>query len=237
MSPSKTSVQKAVKAVAVNGDGTDPGQGSDEVAAALQQLQADKRTPGFIKVLMNHVVSYQKELSAVLSKNQELQEQLAALREENSALKAALVEAAGKSGAPAPHEGIPVSILSYVDEREHLRSIVVAGVAESTDTKSTERAIHDSNFVKDIFNHLEVECIPQITYRLGKPQEGRPRQSLVLRRASRLRSFSCRGVYIRPSLTKQERERNREARLARRNSHDVAYLTSQGSQLNRSAVN
>lgn len=138
--------------------------------------------------------------------------------------------------------------MSAVDEKERLRSVVISGITESIDSRSTERAIHDFNSVRNVLDHLNVECVPQLTYRLGKPQEGRPRllkvvlpntfyQSLVLRRASWLRSFSCRGVYIRPSLTKEERERNREARLARRASLGVTVTNNQPTQLDISTGN
>lgn len=112
------------------------------------------------------------------------------------------------------------------DYSHHLRFIVVSGIVESTDAESTERPIHDSIVVKDILNHLEVEDLPQITYRFGKPQEVRPRLLKVVFPKSYYQS-----------LTKQKKERSRETRLARRSSYDVAFLISQGNQLNRSAVN
>lgn len=101
----------------------------------------------------------------------------------------------------------PMSVLSQVDEKERQRSVVISGIAESSKPKSTERAIGDFEFVKNVFNHLDVECIPQLTYGLGKPLKGRPRllkvilpntfyQSLVLRRASRLRTFPSKGSIL-----------------------------------------
>lgn len=36
---------------------------SDEVTSALEQLQTDKKTPGFMKTLINHMFSVQKENS------------------------------------------------------------------------------------------------------------------------------------------------------------------------------
>lgn len=224
--------------------------GADEVALALEQLQADKKTPAFVKILFNHMLTVQQQLNLVLTKNQELQEQVANLREENGALKAALAEAGRVSSAAQflPRDSFAASNLSAVDEKERLRSVVISGITESIDSRSTERAIHDFNSVRNVLDHLNVECVPQLTYRLGKPQEGRPRllkvvlpntfyQSLVLRRASWLRSFSCRGVYIRPSLTKEERERNREARLARRASLGVTVTNNQPTQLDISTGN
>lgn len=126
------------------------------------------------------------------------------------------------------------------EEKGRLRSIVISGVCESSSSSSVSRAVHDHDVVKQIFDHLGIECVPHVVYRLGKPTEGRARllkvilpstfyQKLTLRRSHRLRFFSCKGVYIRPSLTKQERDRNREARLAR-NSLLGANLLSQSTQ-------
>lgn len=217
---------------------------SNEVSAAMEQMQADKKTPTFLKTLIGHIFSVQKQLCTVLAKNQELQEQISCLREENIALKAALADAGKREVSQSLPED-PASVMSFIEKKERQRSIVISGIPESKDPKSTDRAAHDLDFVKNILNHLEIECIPQVTYRLGKPQVDRPRllkvllpntfyQSLILRRASRLRSFSSRGVYIRPSLTKEERERNREARLARRTSHNMSAVNSQISHLNMS---
>lgn len=78
--------------------------GADEVALALEQLQADKKTPAFVKILFNHMLTVQQQLNLVLTKNQELLEQVANLREENGALKAALAEAGRvSSAAQFPH--------------------------------------------------------------------------------------------------------------------------------------
>ncbi|KIH59384.1 hypothetical protein ANCDUO_10385 [Ancylostoma duodenale] len=46
-------------------------------------------------------------------------------------------------------------------------------------------------------------------------------QQLAVKRAPRLRSFPHKGVNLRPSLTKQERDRMRDARLAKRNSNET----------------
>ncbi|VDP23038.1 unnamed protein product [Heligmosomoides polygyrus] len=166
------------------------GIGLEQVATALEQLHADKKTPLFLKTLISHMFSVQKQLCTVLAKNQELQDQISCLREENMALKSALAEA-GKTTA---------NVMLLVEEKERQRSVVISGIPESKDPKSTERALHYLDFVKSILNHLEIECIPQITYRLGKPQVDRSRlvkvllpnkfyKSLIFRRALRLRSF------------------------------------------------
>lgn len=58
---------------------------------------------------------------------------------------------------------------SCVDEKEKLRSIVISGIHTTSDPKATDRAIHDANFVRDILDYPEVECVSQPTSRPGKP--------------------------------------------------------------------
>ncbi|KAK6032113.1 endonuclease/exonuclease/phosphatase family protein [Ostertagia ostertagi] len=98
------------------------------------------------------------------------------------------------------------------------RSIVVSGVPESQSPNSVDRAHHDIQCI-----YSRIECIPSMVFRMGIKNSSRPRllkvvlpssrfQIETIKRAPRLRFFSQRGVYIRPSLTKEERERRREAR-------------------------
>lgn len=216
---------------------------SAEIASALEQLRVDKKTPTFLKKLVSHIFHVQDHLSTLVAKNLELHEENSRLRAENAALKQALANSksvAAQSSVP------PSSVEDSFEEKERLRSIVISGVSESNSPSSVTRALHDVDAVKQIFDHLEIECVPQVVFRLGKPSEGRSRllkvvlpntyyQKLSLRRASRLRSFSCRGVYIRPSLTKQERDRIRESRLATNRPAIDIKLTSQATQ--SSAVN
>lgn len=70
------------------------GHGSKDVTAALEQV--DKKTHGFNKTILDHVFSFHMELCMILTRNQEIQEQVATLREETTALKAALAENDGK---------------------------------------------------------------------------------------------------------------------------------------------
>ncbi|KAK6013448.1 hypothetical protein OSTOST_21234 [Ostertagia ostertagi] len=103
------------------------------------------------------------------------------------------------------------------------RSIVVSGVPESQSPNSVDRAHHDIQCICSLLNFLGIECIPSMVFRMGIKNSSRPRllkvvlpssrfQIETIKRAPRLRFFSQRGVYIRPSLTKEERERRREAR-------------------------
>lgn len=80
----------------------------------------------------------------------------------------------------------------------------------------------DCHYVSDLLDCLAVECTPVSVYRMGRREQDRPRIIKVvlpaskfqrLRRAPRLRfSPSHKGVYLRPSLTWEERMHRREQR-------------------------
>ena len=54
-------------------------------------------------------------------------------------------------------------------EMERQRSVVLIGLPESTKAKATERAADDEQTVRNVLDELDVECLPQAVYRLGKP--------------------------------------------------------------------
>lgn len=201
-----------------------------DVASALEQLQTDKKTPVSLKFLINHILSFQSQMSAILAKNQELNDQIRNLREENYALKLSLADAERKL---SPSSVLPNTRDSCCcDEHQRRHSVVISGITESESASPSARAKYDCDFVSKILDHLDVQCTTDKVYRLGKPREDRCRlikvvlpttyfQNLVIRRAPRLRSFSYKGVFIRPSLTKEERERSREARSANRSAQGV----------------
>ncbi|KAK6029926.1 hypothetical protein OSTOST_03953, partial [Ostertagia ostertagi] len=113
------------------------------------------------------------------------------------------------------------------------RSIVIAGVPEYRSPNSVERANYDYQSTCSVLSFLDIEYLPSAVYRMGIPNPNRPRllkvvlptsrfQRQAVQRAPRLRSFSHRGVHLRPSLTKEERERRRRERLGNPSSpHDV----------------
>ncbi|EYC09166.1 hypothetical protein Y032_0062g3394 [Ancylostoma ceylanicum] len=208
----------------------------DNVAKALEQLRADKKTPVFLKTLINHMVAVQEKLSSVLLENQELHQQVNNLRDENNTLKRALAEAENRLSSPASAREINLSTMaSDFEEKERLRSIVIHGISESTAPKSIERANDDYDVICDLLDHLGIECVPQSVYRLGRKEPNKCRlvkvvfpssffQKLTIKRATRLPSTPYRGAFIRPSLSKEERDRNREARRARcSSSQDFLY--------------
>ncbi|KIH69313.1 reverse transcriptase [Ancylostoma duodenale] len=82
---------------------------------------------------------------------------------------------------------------------------------------------YDFECVCKVLDYLNIECNPVLVYRLGRPQRGINRltkvvlparmfQRLAVKRAPRLRFFCERGIYLRPSLTLEERKRRKEER-------------------------
>ncbi|KAF1762967.1 hypothetical protein GCK72_011232 [Caenorhabditis remanei] len=103
-------------------------------------------------------------------------------------------------------------------EMERRRSVVVAGVPEYGGNDRMRWA-WDNHCIGKVFHFLDIGAPPVSIYRLGKAVPGRSRllkvvltrswdQQTLLARASRLRYFPCGStpVYVRPSLTKSQRE-------------------------------
>ncbi|EYB82516.1 hypothetical protein Y032_0358g3410 [Ancylostoma ceylanicum] len=116
----------------------------------------------------------------------------------------------------------------FCEEKERLRSVVVSGISESRDVNAINRMNYDHDCVKKLFHFLNIECNPVCFYRMGKPNPRFPRllkivfpstyfRNDILRKAPRLKTFPVSGVYIRPSLPKEERDRLRALRLAKLN--------------------
>ncbi|VDO34793.1 unnamed protein product [Haemonchus placei] len=121
----------------------------------------------------------------------------------------------------------PFHTLNISDDDPKKRSIVIIGLPESNCGSAIDRANYDFQSVNAVLNHLEIECIPCTVYRMGRPNRDRPRlikvvlptsrfQQMAVRRAPRLRSSENKGIFLRPSLTREERAQLREARLAKK---------------------
>ncbi|VDL83228.1 unnamed protein product [Nippostrongylus brasiliensis] len=108
-------------------------------------------------------------------------------------------------------------------EYERRRSIIVSNVPELKGACINDRVCHDFDMICQVLQFLEVECYPVAVYRLGRPASGGRRllkvvfpssrfQQIALSRSNRLRFFGLDNIYIRPSLTAEERRRRRELR-------------------------
>ncbi|KIH43129.1 hypothetical protein ANCDUO_26872 [Ancylostoma duodenale] len=127
-----------------------------------------------------------------------------------------------QSGAPERQE-------RSADEIERQRSIVVSGLPEPEhDLRGQERMKFEWQNIWNLFDELEFKCSPVSMFRLGIPKPDRPRllklvlptstyQQLLLRAARKLRnSIKFQNVFIRPSLTQEERKMGYALRQQRR---------------------
>ncbi|KIH65138.1 hypothetical protein ANCDUO_04544, partial [Ancylostoma duodenale] len=98
------------------------GNGPDDIEKALQQLHTDKKTPVFLKTLINHILHLQDSLSTVLEENRKLHEEVSSLHNENSNLKRALADAEHKLASSARvHESSFSNMTNNFGEKERLR--------------------------------------------------------------------------------------------------------------------
>ncbi|EPB72886.1 hypothetical protein ANCCEY_08022 [Ancylostoma ceylanicum] len=197
----------------------------DSIDATIEQLRADE----------TNLIRKDREYAAIKAHETELESENKMLKEEVKSLKAKLVSKPTSSPEP-PRISSPASNYEAVEEKERLRSVVVFGIRESNEPSATARISHDLPCVKTIFNFLNVECMPVTIYRLGKPGQHLPRllkivmpsryfQRVLLKRAPQLRFFPEKGIYIRPSLTKEEREQLRLTRNRTTASHPANQST------------
>ncbi|EYC16424.1 hypothetical protein Y032_0033g2651 [Ancylostoma ceylanicum] len=129
--------------------------------------------------------------------------------------------------------------LSRIDPREIVetekrsRSIVISGVAEAEgDLSPSERLAHTEAAVNNVLDVLGVEARPSEVYRMGALTEGKPRlikcvlpsaqfYSVALRNARSLRSISgFDHIFVRRSMTREEREKDRDLRRQVRELND-----------------
>jgi hypothetical protein len=123
------------------------------------------------------------------------------------------------------------------EEKERKRSVVIIGLPEPQHTKASERVKADSDAVSAMIDVLNVETAPVAVYRMGRPptdntkgprlikvvlpssqHQWRILGALKVHRQALRKLQGCERVLIRPSLTLEEREKERElqARLKKR---------------------
>jgi hypothetical protein len=110
---------------------------------------------------------------------------------------------------------------SFEDRAERLRSVVVAGLVESTKKNANERFDDDIAEVKKLMEETETET-SFTSYRMGKSKNGRPRLLKIVFPAKAIKgkflsgykqkkdSFTARKIKIRPSKTELELKHDRE---------------------------
>lgn len=213
----------------------------------LKDVANEPNVPSYVKLIVELLFETKEEIKQVNHRNSLLQEELHKLREENALLKQKLGShesstvrpvAASLAVISSDSASLPSASPAIVDfeELERKRSIVISGVRESTSNAAFERIVHDFSCTQHILDFLKIECLPVTVYRMGKVSPTRPRllkvvlpcsrlQKEVIRFAPRLRFFPHKGIYIRPSLTLEERNRLRADR--KRNAEELAEGRSQ----------
>ncbi|EYC12491.1 hypothetical protein Y032_0047g1510 [Ancylostoma ceylanicum] len=123
---------------------------------------------------------------------------------------------------------IPKHAVEDPDSEKRSRSIVISGLPEAEgDVRFQDRQSHLENQVSDVMEALKVECRPVELYRMGKFNPTHPRLVKVvlpskffwrtaLANARSLRSAGFPDIYIRKSMTAEERKRDYELRLQAR---------------------
>ncbi|KAK6009730.1 hypothetical protein OSTOST_25314, partial [Ostertagia ostertagi] len=184
----------------------------------MREVNASSLVPDCVKAALNTLI---KELSEVkLERDQ--------LRQENLILRQKLGLAPDvplSSTEPIVDQPVNTIRSDVIDCQESERP----GVPELKECSIRRKLFYDNNSVLNILEYLDVDCLPVAVYRLGRPTMGRDRllkvvlPSLAVSRASRLRFFPGRGVFLRESRTNAERKRLREERMMHPNSSSLPH--------------
>lgn len=205
---------------------------------------ADSEIPAYAKVMLSALLETRRQMETLQQWCLKVSEENAQLKIENARLKQLVecknssVQAAENSLSPSPNPPSHMvasndMIQNSLHEFERRRSVVIYGIPELSSFSATDRALHDLSHVTSILSHLDVECLPCSVYRMGKPKVNGSRlvkvvlpsskhRDFAVKRASRLRTFFCKGIFLRPSLSKEELERQRVARNSNRRLQDAS---------------
>uniref|UniRef100_A0A0N4YY39 Transposase n=1 Tax=Nippostrongylus brasiliensis TaxID=27835 RepID=A0A0N4YY39_NIPBR len=158
------------------------------------------------------------------------------LRAENAELKKALENCGAAPPkqpsqpprkSPSPHPPSIVHSDDACDEKERRRCAVLIGLPESGADLPSVRVADDFRAVRSLLDFLGIQCYIVHVDRMGPYNRSHPRLlkiclprsfyvNQLLRRAHRLRYYSTPKLFLRPSLSKEERTRARAERLSRR---------------------
>ena len=201
---------------------------ADQFKASLTKMRNDDQCPSSVKDVLFAMVDKFDVISDLLLENQQL-------KAENSALKSQLATLSVSSDS-VPNISVPTVPVSNVHNAvpnskengcfevvERSRAVVISGVYESKNPNPVKRAEEDMFNVKCVVNTLGVEAVPVTVYRMGRVGP-RPRllkvimpssthQKRLVERSSYLRNSEFKGVWLRASLTYEDRVKQREERL------------------------
>lgn len=184
----------------------------------------------FLQIVVTELERCDVNIGQLKSEVSQLESEVSQLKSENNLLRAQLSDNSVNNNSPTVNSvsqssssvTVPQHSSDPCEDRERSRAIVIRGIPESQNTNPVARSDDDLYHVKCLINSLGVECSPVCCYRMGRVGSF-PRlikcilptskhQRTLIARAPWLRSSAYRGVWIRPSLTEEERRRNREAR-------------------------
>ncbi|KAL6742477.1 hypothetical protein ANCDUO_15803 [Ancylostoma duodenale] len=186
------------------------------------------RTKGVPKCVKKVLTSFAEQLSSLSLAFDRVSSERDRLALENQNLRNRLRQFEAESDRSPPKKltnrssSQPHASNDY-HENERLRSIVISGIPEHSG-RISNRMNYDFESVCNVLFHIGVECWPTNVYRLGKRDPGRNRavtvilpstrfQRVAVSKAHRLRTFSEKGIFLRASLPRAERERLKELRL------------------------
>ncbi|WKY01588.1 hypothetical protein Q1695_015528 [Nippostrongylus brasiliensis] len=123
-----------------------------------------------------------------------------------------------------------------VECEKRRRSIVIFGVPEADKAAPpSQRQAHTERYVSDVLDFLDIEARPSELFRMGPSQTDKPRlvkcvfsqrryQLEILSRSNRLRSSATfKNVFIRKSMTREERAKEGELRRRARELNDQEH--------------
>ncbi|KAK6029093.1 hypothetical protein OSTOST_04805 [Ostertagia ostertagi] len=192
-----------------------PIDSGDGLVDAIKSLTSDTTLPSHVKTILAHLLEKTASMEDLQQKleNERLRREIDVLR--NSLGSG---DCNGNSAVQTSSTNTQSDInMHCCSEHERLSALIPA---------QTARVSFDFEHIKKIFHFLSIECFPSMYYRMGKPTANRSRllkvvlpnsffQKQILSRASLLKHFPLSGIYIRPSLTKIERDRLRSLRALR----------------------
>ncbi|KAK6055493.1 hypothetical protein COOONC_07001 [Cooperia oncophora] len=115
----------------------------------------------------------------------------------------------------------PSTLVNNFEEVERRRSVVIIGVKESSAALSSDRVLYDSSCIRQILDYSSVDYLSTewdaLLLKVVFPSYFFA--SLLVKRAPQLKYFREKGIFIRPSLSKSERDLLRVQRLTRVATH------------------
>lgn len=177
----------------------DPKKEEAKLDVVLKNLSGDANIPLLLQTLVEMV----KRQTQIISTLQEQQKQLVDAFQEAKDVRAPKID---------------------LDLKERNRSIVAYGVKESDAPTNRGKFMADKVTVARLLDVVDAECDAVQVYRMSKSQkknddrpDNRPRllkivlpssfhRDMVLKNAKKLKNSEFQGVFIRPSMTKEERD-------------------------------